>query len=893
MYIIIDGGRYGAQRHQTVLDVARENGIPIPTLCHDPRLSTFGACRLCLVEQVENGRLITACTTPVRDGLQVRTQGENIWQTRRAILDLLLSDHPLDCLTCEQGGNCRLQDLAYEYGLASSSFGSKTTPRFSLREDNPFIVMDPDKCILCGKCVRVDHEIQCSYAIDFIGRGFATRVATPFDGGLGSPHSSCSFCGQCVEICPTGALSFRPSRGLGREYQLRRVQTTCPYCAVGCQLILKVKDNRVVQVGSAPLEGTPNPGGETCVKGRFGYGFVNHPERLTKPLVRREGRLVPVPWEEAIARVAEGFQGIKEVYGGQALAGLSSAKVTNEENYLFQKLIRTVFGTNSVDHCARLCHASTVVALNQAFGSGAMTNSIEETELTDVFFIIGANPTENHPVIGSRIRRAAARGAQLIVADPRRIDLAQDATYHLRHRPGTDVALINGIIHEIIASGLENREFIASRTENYQALQESVAWYTPEVVEEITGVTKTLITEAARLYAQVARGAIYFAMGITQHATGVDNVLALANLALVTGHIGRPGTGVNPLRGQNNVQGACDMGALPEFYPGYQRVAENRDRFAQAWGALLPEEEGLTVTEIIDAAGGKIKGLYIMGENPLLSDPDQNHVRRQLARLDFLVVQDIFLTETAQLADVVLPAASFAEKFGTFTNTERRVQLVRRAVDPPGEARGDWQIICAVAQAMGHPWDYRDEGEIMAEIAALTPIYGGIDHQRLEGGGLQWPCPTPEHPGTPYLHKESFTRGKGRFHPVGYRPPVELPDGDYPYQLLTGRMLYHFHTGSMTRRSEPIAQQAPTSYIEINSEDAQHLAIEDGDPVRVISRRGSIITTARVGSRVQPGQVFMPFHYAESPANRLTIGVVDPVAKIPELKMAAVRIEKL
>ncbi|MCG8514142.1 MAG: formate dehydrogenase subunit alpha [Halanaerobiales bacterium] len=895
MKLYFNGHAYDVKAENTILQAAAEVEVKIPTLCYSPHLSISGACRLCLVEDETTGKLLAACSTPISPGMRLQTESQRVVAARREILDLLLSDHPLDCLTCEANGDCQLQDLAYQYDITESSFGNKKERRFELSDENPFIQFDPDKCIICGKCIRADQEVQSSAAIDFVERGFQIRVGTPFEQGLGSDLSSCVFCGLCVEYCPSGALIYKPALGKGRSYQFTRVQTTCPYCGVGCQLELQVKDNQVIQVGSVFQPGSPNPRGETCVKGRFAYDYINHPDRLTTPLIKKGGEFIAADWEEALNLVANRLLEIKNRDGSTAIAGLSSAKCTNEENYLMQKFIRAVIGNNNIDHCARLCHASTVAGLARAFGSGAMTNSIAEVEQSDVILIIGSNPTENHPVIASKIKRAVKKGTKLIVADPRRIELAQMADLKIQQRPGTDVALINGMIHLIIKEGLYDQEFISERTENFAAVQAMVNDYSPETAAKITGVPAERIRAAARLYAKAQRGAIYFAMGITQHHTGTDNVLSLANLAMLTGNIGREGTGVNPLRGQNNVQGACDMGALPNVYPGYQPVDrdENRQKFAQAWNTSLSTEVGLTVVEMFNAVDQQIKAMYIMGENPMLSDPDQHHISTALQKLDFLVVQDIFLTATAQFADVVFPAVSFAEKNGSFTNTERRIQLVNQAIQPPGQARADWEIIAALARKMGYPMYYTSPAEIMNEIASLTPIYGGIQFERLLGAGIQWPCRDKNCTGTKYLHQGRFTRGRGKFHPVTYLPPAEEADQEYPFIMMTGRMLYHFHTGTMTRRSRVIDHYEAQAYVEINKKDARKLGIDHQDRVRVISRRGEVETYARVGERVKTGQLFMPFHYAESPANRLTNSVLDPVAKIPELKVTAVKIERI
>ncbi|MBS3811456.1 MAG: formate dehydrogenase subunit alpha [Halanaerobiales bacterium] len=893
----IDNKEYTTDQEQTILEFARENDIYIPALCYSPHLSVSGSCRMCIVEDLNRNQLVTSCTTNIYDGMEIETKNEKVEKYRKTILDLLLSDHDINCMTCEADGNCELQDLAYKYGLEESSFESGNDRIFDFYKDNEFIELDPNKCILCGKCIRVDKEVQCSDAIDFTERGFQTKVGTTFDLGFDHDTSACVYCGQCVEMCPTNALSFVPSKNRGRAKDFQKTVTTCPYCGVGCQLELRVNNNELVEVGSVYRENTPNPHGQTCVKGRFGLEFVNHPDRLKKPLMKKNGQLEEVSWEEALEHVAVRFKEIKEKYGSDALAGLSSAKCTNEENYLMQKFMRAVIKTNSVDHCARLCHASTVAGLVKAFGSGAMTNSIGEIEGSDLIFVIGSNPTENHPVIGSMMKSAYKNGTKIIVADPREIELSSLAEVSMHQKPGSDVALLNGLMHVIIKENLQDEDYIKSRTENFLMVKEIVSEYTPEKVAKITGIDKEDIIKAARLIAKVDKAAIYFAMGITQHRTGTDNVLSVANLAMLTGNVGFESTGVNPLRGQNNVQGACDLGALSNVYPGYQSVEdpEIRDKFMEYWKVEdLSQEIGLTVVEIFDAiTDGDLHGLYIMGENPMISDPDQTHIQQALEDVEFLVVQDIFLSETAEFADVVLPAASFAEKNGTFTNTERRIQKVNKAINSPGQSRPDWKIIQEISRRMGYEMDYKNSAEIMDEIADLTPIYGGIRYERLGETGLQWPCVDEDDHGTKFLHEGEFSRGKGRFHAVSYIPPAEEADEEYPYIMMTGRMLYHFHTGTMTRNSKPIDDHSPDAYVEINEEDAKSLKIEDRDRVKVRSRRGEVETYAKVGNRVEKGQIFMPFHYAESPANRLTNPVLDKDAKIPELKVSAVDIEKI
>lgn len=679
--------------------------------------------------------------------------------------------------------------------------------------------------------------------------------------------------------------------------ELKHTLTTCIYCGCGCGLYL-VSDGKKL-TGAYPSKNHPVSRGSLCVKGWNCHEFVNDRNRLTTPLIRKNGILQEAGWDEALDLVVEKFKGYQEKHGPDSLAFLSSAKTSNEENYLMMKLARAVFKTNNVDHCARLCHASTVVGLAATFGSGAMTNSINEFEEAELILITGSDTTEQHPLIGSRVVNAVRdRGAKLIVIDPRKIELSKYATIHVQQKNGTDVAWINGLMHVILEEGLQDTKFIQERTEGSEGLKDLVKEYTPEYVEKITSIPKEQLIEIARLYAKTKKAMIIYSMGITQHTTGVDNVKSLANLAMITGHLGYEGSGVNPLRGQNNVQGSCDAGALPNVYSGYQSVADEaqRKKFEQAWGVEeLPAKPGLTVTEIVTALGsGKVKGLYIMGENPVISDPDSHHVRECLSKAEFLVVQDIFLTDTAEYAHVVLPSSSFAEKDGTFTNTERRVERIRKALDPPGQAKADWQILGEVAQRAGYTkMKYSHPAEVMAEMAGLTPIYGGINYDRLDPYGLQWPCPTKEHPGTPVLHREKFTKGKGTISPRPYIAPAETTDQEYPFILSTGRVYWHWHTRTMTNKTSTLERESPVPYVEMHSDDAKELCVRNGEMVKVTSRRGSITLKTKVGVKVVRRSVFIPFHFREAAANILTINAVDPIAKIPEYKVCAVKVEKI
>ena len=887
----IDGRRVSVKKGTNILEAAKSIGVNIPHLCFEERLSPISACRLCLVEVEGMETLAAACSYPVAEGMIVKTNSARVKEARRVVLELILSDHPLDCLTCEKSGSCQLENYAYELEIPLSRFKGEKS-HYPLDESNPFIERDPDKCILCGRCVAVCSEVQMCFVLDFAQRGFKTRMSTGLDRPL--PKTSCTFCGSCISVCPVGALTEKERRFKGREWELEKVSTICPYCGCGCPVTLNIKNGRIVKITSDP-EGYVNEGW-LCSKGKFGFDFVHSPDRLKHPLIRKKGELKKVSWDEALGFVGEKLKKIKEKYGSESIAGLSSAKCSNEENYLFQKFMRAVLGTNNVDHCARLCHASTVAGLARAFGSGAMTNSMAEIKNADCILITGSNTSETHPIIALKIKEALRKnGARLIVADPRKIEMTKFSHLWLRQKPGTDVALFNGMMNVIISEGLHDKEFILKRTEGFEKLEGMLHQYTPDYVEDISGVPAHSIISAARMYSKADRASIIFAMGITQHTTGTDNVLSLANLAMLTGNVGKESSGVNPLRGQNNVQGACDMGALPNVYPGYQSVSEERirEKFEQMWGVDLPQKVGLTVVEMIHAAEeGKLKAMYIMGENPFLSDPNSNSTRRALEKLDFLVVQDIFPTETSEYADVILPAASFAEKEGTFTNTERRVQRLQRALEVPGQAKADWEIISDLAVRLGYPMKYSSPARIMDEIASLTPIYGGITYERLDKRGLQWPCPNRDHPGTKFLHQGRFTRGLGKFHPTPYREAVELPDEEYPFILSTGRVLFHWHTGTMTRRVKGLEEIYPQNLVEIHPLDAQKLSLKDADLARVISRRGKVVIRVKVTDMSPPGVVFMSFHFKEAAANLLTIDALDPVAKIPELKVCAVRIEK-
>jgi formate dehydrogenase (NADP+) alpha subunit len=891
--VFINGLGYAADKGLTILEIALANDIFIPHLCYDPRLRPQGSCRLCLVEVEGRPEAVPSCLTVAEDGMKVTTDSDHINHLVKLNLELLISDHPLDCMTCDSAGSCALQDLAYRYGVAGTRFKGDTHEKKVL-DDNPFIFRDNEKCILCGRCVRMCDEVIGANAIGYAGRGFESEIVPAFEQSL--KNTDCVFCGNCISTCPVGALQPRPYMKKARIWQVEKVRTTCPYCGVGCQIDLHVMDKKIVGV-SAP-EGVEPNFGNLCVKGRFGMDFVGSNSRITHPLLRNSsGKFERIGWEKAIDIVSEKLNGIINKHGPDAIGVLSSAKVTNEENFLMSRFARAAVGTNNIDHCARLCHASTITGLIPTFGSGAMTNSIGDIKYSKASIIIGSNTTEAHPVIGYEIiRNIISNGLKLIVIDPRSIPITKHAAIHLRQKPGTDIAVLMGIMNIIYQRGLHDSTFIAEKTEGFKDFAAGLSRFTPERVAEISGVDREDLIAAAEIFGRSKPASIFYAMGITQHTCGTDNVIAIADLSMLTGNVGKPGGGVNPLRGQNNVQGACDVGALPNVYSGYQYVkdADIRKKFEQAWGKELPAREGLGVTDMIEKAiSGELKALYVLGENPMLSDPDILHVAEALKNLEFMAVQDIFLTETAEFADVILPGTCFAEKNGTFTNTERRIQMVNKAVDPPGEAIEDWKIICSISEAMGHPMGYANAEEIMDEISRLTPIYEGINYKRLSEKSLQWPCTDSSHPGTSILHSKNFTRGKGAFIPVDYRPPAEVPDKDYPYTLTTGRILYQFHTRTMTGKVDGLNQMAPMAIAHINKDDASSLGIADSDMVMLETRRGSVKTKALVNSKIKKGTIFLPFHFADAPANILTNPALDPVARIPEYKACAVRVSKI
>lgn len=893
----INGNPVSVRKNITILEACENLDIQIPTLCHLKELAPDGSCRMCVVEVEKNNhsKLLPSCAALCEEGLKIQTHSEKVVEARRFVLDLLLSNHMVSCFSCSSNGDCKLQDYSLEYGIQQTSFLSGKRVGINHEDDsNPFFTFYPEKCIMCRRCTRVCQKLQGRDVISVTDRGFDTHMSPSY--GLPWEESTCESCGNCVSNCPTGALSSKDKKKNYRSWEVEKVRTTCPHCGTGCQMDLLVKNNKVV--GVDPAEGPANEN-LLCVKGKFGsYKFIHSGDRLTHPLIKRNGVFEKATWDEALSLIAEKFTSIKNTYGPDANAGFSCSRAPNEDNYVFQKMMRAAFGTNNVDNCARVCHSASVHGLATTLGSGAMTNPIKDiTDDVDVILLVGSNPTEAHPVIGSQIRQAIQNGTKIIVVDPREIDLAQNNALHLPIKAGTNVAFANAMIHVILEEGLEDRSFIESRTEGFDELADIVKDYTPEKVGKICHINPEDIRKAAIMYAKAKKAPIIYCLGVTEHSTGTQGVMSLSNLAMVVGKLGKSGCGINPLRGQNNVQGACDMGCMPYDFPGYQKVAqpEVRKKFEKAWNIPLSDTIGLMATQVFPAAAEKkIRGLYIFGEDPIVTDPDTNHIIKALDSLDFFVLQELFFTETAQYADVILPGMSYAEKEGTFSNTERRVQRVRKAVELDGDMRLDTNIFYDIMNRMGYPCETKTSAEIMDEIASLTPSFGGISHKRLdEGESLQWPCPTKESKGTPILHVGQFTRGLGYFYPARYIPSKELPDKNYPFLMVTGRMLYHYNAGAMTHRTEGLNEICNESYIEINIQDAISLGIKNGEKIKVSSRRGSIETTAKVGERVFPSEVFMTFHFQDGNVNWITNSATDDIARIPEYKVCAVSLEQI
>ncbi len=895
----LNGEAASARPDETIIEAAKRHGIEIPHLCYKPGMRPDGNCRACMVEIKGERVLAPSCCRKPTAGMEVSSDSPRAVHSQKIIVEMLAADVPARVYKLDS----ELEQWKRWLGIATPRFSPREQPRADL--SHPAIAVNLDACIQCTRCVRACREEQVNDVIGYAFRGAHSAIV--FDLGDPMGASTCVACGECVQACPTGALA--PANDAYLVVADKVVPSVCPYCGVGCQLDYHVKDNEIVRV-----EGRDGPANHErlCVKGRYGYDYVHHPQRLTRPLIRRQGiaktaDFVMDPadplavfreasWEEALQVAGGALKRIRDEHGGKALAGFGSAKGSNEEAYLFQKLVRTGFGSNNVDHCTRLCHASSVAALLEGIGSGAVSNPVMDVMKADVVLLIGANPVVNHPVAATWIKNAVRNGTRLILADPRRSELARHATHYLQFKPDTDVALLNAMMHTIVEEGLVAQSFVADRTSGFEEIRKNVAGFSPEAMAPVCGVPAATIREVARMYAKSRGSMILWGMGISQHVHGTDNARCLIALSMMTGQVGRPGTGLHPLRGQNNVQGASDVGLIPMMYPDYQRVdnAGTRSRFEQVWGTTLDPQPGLTVVEIMDAVhAGQIRGMYIMGENPAMSDPDVSHARQALAELEMLVVQDIFLTETGYLADVILPASAFPEKTGTFTNTDRSVQLGRQALQLPGEARQDLAIIVAMARMLGLDWHYEHPSQVFEEMRRTMPSIAGITWDRLEREhAVTYPCEHEGDPGQRVVFTEDFptANGKGRFVPASIIPAAERPDGEYPFVLITGRQLEHWHTGSMTRRARVLDTIEPSPVASINPDDLAKLGVDPGGAITVASRRGSITLSARADEGTPRGAVFIPFCYYEAAANLLTNPVLDPFGKIPEFKYCAVRV---
>jgi len=952
--LTIDGRDVTVPVGTSIFEAAVQASITIPALCHSPRMKPVGVCRTCVVDVGERV-LAASCVRECRDGMTVDTASDRVVAHRKRLVGLLLIDHAAPCAREQTAGDCELEELGRRFGLLNENgshvghadaewetfhrvTANTKTEHDRIEEDvsSPVIAVDHGACILCDRCIRACDEIQSNDVIGRTGKGRTARIG--FDLNIPMGESTCVSCGECESVCPTGALTNKPvTLPIIRASEMEAVESVCPYCGVGCAVTFHTRDKQIV---SAEGRESPVNHERLCVKGRYGWDYTSHPQRLVKPLIRRESSYPKGPlssevhsslppsgaarkpggivdyddvlpafreasWDEALDLAAGNLRDIKRDFGSGALAGFGSAKCSNEEAYLFQKLVRAGFGTNNVDHCTRLCHASSVAALMETIGSGAVTNVFADVARADVVLVTGSNAESNHPVAATFIKQAARNGAKLIVVDVRRHGLADFATHFAQIRPGTDVAFYNGLMHALIADGSIDETFVAERTEGFEALHELLlSDYSPEQAAAICGISAETIRDIARTVGRATPTGgggsmlIFWGMGIAQHTTGTDNARCLISLCLMTGNVGRAGTGLHPLRGQNNVQGASDAGLIPMVYPDYQSVVDDkvRKKFEQAWGVELDPKPGLTVVEIMDGALEKqIRGMYIMGENPFLSDPNTNKVRKALSSLDFLVVQEIFLTETSEFADVILPAGSYLEKSGTYTNTDRRVQLGRQVLDPPGDARADWQIICELSNRVGLPMTYESVSDVFDEFTSLTGNYNGLSHDNLGGTGKLWPCPDPaREDGTQILFGDRFptASGRGKFVPCSYQPADELPDEEFPFILSTGRVLEHWHTGSMTRRSGPLSEIEPDAFACMHPRDLDRIEVSAGERIRVTSRRGQIELCVRADPSIDEGSIFIPFHFREASANILTTDALDPYGKIPEFKFCAVRVGK-
>lgn len=907
----IDGIDVTVPDGTSIMHAAQLGGVTVPKLCATDSLEPFGSCRLCLVEIEGRRGYPASCTTPVAPGLKVKTQTPKLADVRRGVMELYISDHPLDCLTCGANGDCELQDMAGAVGLREVRYGYDGENHLGQAKDesNPYFTFDPSKCIVCSRCVRACEETQGTFALTIQGRGFESKVSA---GNTNFLDSECVSCGACVQACPTATLMEKTVIDAGTPEH--KVTTTCAYCGVGCSFDAEMKGEQVVRM-TPSKEGGANHG-HSCVKGRFAWGYATHADRITTPMIRKSihDPWQKVGWDEAFNYAASEIQRIQAQYGKESVGGITSSRCTNEEVYVTQKLIRAVFGTNNVDTCARVCHSPTGYGLKQTLGESAGTQTFDSVMKSDVIFVMGANPTDGHPVFGSMMKRRLREGAKLIVVDPREIDLVDNsphvrADYHLKLRPGTNVAMISAISHVIVTEGLVQEDFVKARCE----WDSFVAWRdfaaksenSPEALEKELGVSADTIREAARLYATGGNAAIYYGLGVTEHSQGSTTVMGIANLAMATGNLGREGVGVNPLRGQNNVQGSCDMGSMPHEFPGYRHVSddETRAQFEQAWGVKLSADPGLRIPNMLDlAAEGSFKAVYCVGEDIAQSDPDTQHVTHALESMECVIVQDLFLNETAKFAHVFFPGASFLEKNGTFTNAERRISPVRKVMTPKNGLRDhgnheagmeDWEITAKFSEALGYAMHYSHASEIMDEIAALTPTFTGVSFKKLdELGSIQWPCNDEAPTGTPTMHVDEFVRGKGKFFITQYVPTTERVNQKYPLILTTGRILSQYNVGAQTRRTHNVAWHHE-DVIEIHPHDAEDRGIAEGDWVGISSRAGQTVLRAKITERVQPGVVYTTFHHPESGANVITTDNSDWATNCPEYKVTAVQVSKV
>ena len=896
--LTIDGQTVTVPAGTSIMRAAAETGIQIPKLCASDNLEAFGSCRLCLVEIEGRRGHPASCTTPVEEGMVVRTETGKLHELRRNVMELYISDHPLDCLTCPANGDCELQDMAGVVGLRNVRYGFDGANHLNDATDasNPYFTYDPSKCIVCSRCVRACDEVQGTYALTVQARGFDSRIIAGQDDGF--LESDCVSCGACVQACPTSALIENTVIDQGQADHA--VITTCAYCGVGCGFKAELKGDRVIRM--TPWKDGKANRGHSCVKGRFAWGYATHADRLTRPMIRAKitDPWREVSWEEAIGHAASELRRIQGKYGVDSIGGITSSRCTNEETFLVQKLIRGGFGNNNVDTCARVCHSPTGYGLSQTYGTSAGTQDFDSVEQTDVVIIIGANPTDGHPVFASRLKKRLREGAKLIVIDPRKTDMVRsahiEASYHLPLLPGTNVAILTALAHVIVTEGLVNEQFVRERCD-WDEFQDWAAFVaeqrnSPEEVAKVSGVPAETIRAAARLYATGGNGAIYYGLGVTEHSQGSTTVMAIANLAMATGNIGRPGVGVNPLRGQNNVQGACDMGSFPHELSGYRHISGDatRELFESLWGVHLDNEPGLRIPNMLDAAvDGSFKGLYVQGEDILQSDPDTKHVAAGLAAMECVVVQDLFLNETANYAHVFLPGSTFLEKDGTFTNAERRIQLVRKVM-PSRSGKADWEITLDIAHAMGFDMNYSHPSEIMDEIARLTPTFTGVSYKLLEEeGSVQWPCNEKAPLGTPVMHIGGFVRGKGKFIVTEYVATDERTGPRFPLLLTTGRILSQYNVGAQTRRTENVVWHAEDR-LEIHPHDAEQRGIRDGDWVKLASRSGETTLRAEITERVAPGVIYTTFHHPTTQANVITTDYSDWATNCPEYKVTAVQV---